>query len=525
MNFLSRAWRYVSRRISKSILLGITFFMIGNLVLIGLGISDAANNAKILTRKSMRAVVNYEVDNEKFWQYTDSLESDEERNEAYKNYPSINRELALKFGEDERVKALNYLATTTMYSDGFDNVPLGNEEKKAENNGGGGGAVTMMDGQTYEYKEPNIMIQTNIIPTMIEFTDDTNVIVEGRMYSQEDIDNANKVAVITKELAETNGLTVGDTIVLNSQQGGAMDAYYADMGITLDMTKMELEIVGIYTTKADVDPNDQRFEWMAPYESPKNFILIPGSTLAEFNYTIAKASYDHYLAQGQTDFIQTEPTLESSYYANKVVYLLEDPLKVDSFVEDYQGELEEYTFLNANNEQFKKLAKPLDTLSFFANVIVWIVTLNAVVIISLVTALTLKTREFEIGVLLALGVSKVKVVLQLFTELIIIAVLGFTLAVGSGSLIAGKVGDMVLDYQQSNQEEEEITTDNNYTWVGDQNYFTEVTQEQILSQYHVTISPWLIIQIYVLGIGVVFISIVIPSAMIMRLNPKQILLA
>ena len=62
MNALKRAWAYVRRKPTKTILLMITFFLIGNLVILGLGISEAAENAKILTRKSMRAVVSYEVD-------------------------------------------------------------------------------------------------------------------------------------------------------------------------------------------------------------------------------------------------------------------------------------------------------------------------------------------------------------------------------------------------------------------------------------------------------------------------------
>lgn len=60
MNALKRAWAYVRRKPTKTILLMITFFLIGNLVILGLGISEAAENAKILTRKSMRAVVSYE---------------------------------------------------------------------------------------------------------------------------------------------------------------------------------------------------------------------------------------------------------------------------------------------------------------------------------------------------------------------------------------------------------------------------------------------------------------------------------
>ena len=101
--------------------------------------------------------------------------------------------------------------------------------------------------------------------------------------------------------------------------------------------------------------------------------------------------------------------------------------------------------IDANNDTFKKLARPLDTLSLFSNIIVWIVAINAIVIITLVTALTLKTREYEIGVLLSIGVSKMKIVAQFFVELIIGALIGFTLSVASGSLVAQQVDKMVMD--------------------------------------------------------------------------------
>ena len=171
------------------------------------------------------------------------------------------------------------------------------------------------------------------------------------------------------------------------------------------------------------------------------------------------------------------------------------------------------------------MARPLDTLSFFSNILVWIVVINAVVIISLVTALTLKTREYEIGVLLSMGVSKGKVVLQLFVELFIIALIGFSLAVVSGSMIAGRVGDAVLQYQTATESQyADNTDDNNYYFSDTTNYFTNVTQDEMLSQYHVKVSAGLIGEIYVLGTAVVLVAIVIPSFMIMRLNPKQILL-
>ena len=211
-----------------------------------------------------------------------------------------------------------------------------------------------------------------------------------------------------------------------------------------------------------------------------------------------------------------------------VTLLLNDPLEVDSFVEQVQASLDgQYRLLDANNETFEQLSRPLDTLTLFSSMIVVLVLVNAVVIITLVTALTLKTREYEIGVLLSHGLSKFMVIAQYFVELALVAVLGFTLAVGSGSLIAGRVGEAVLQYQVefSGLNEAEVDDDYNYISNWDDNYFTEISLSDMVDAYEVQISPLIIGEIYVAGLGIVLISILIPSLMIMRYNPKKILMS
>ena len=49
--------------------------------------------------------------------------------------------------------------------------------------------------------------------------------------------------------------------------------------------------------------------------------------------------------------------------------------------------------------------------------------------------------------------------------------------------------------------------------------------DDMISEYNVNISPVIIAEIYILGLGIVLISIVIPSMMIMRYNPKRILMS
>ncbi len=519
MNFLKRAWCYVTRRKGKSALLMITFFLIGNLVILGMGISQAADGAKTLTRKSMRAAVRYEIDYNEFWNYIETLEDEDEINQAYENSPRLDRESALMLAGDSRVKAMNFMSTSIGYSGGFENVPLGNEEDR--------GISTYIDenGNEMQWREPNLMIYAMEYPNTIEMAEGTWTLTDGRFLEDADMRDEKRVVLITKELAEVNGFRVGDEIHVDSMNTNELKGMQ-DMGLDTSSMGMDLEVVGIYNTLAAVDENSEQFRWMSAYESPKNVIVMPLSTYAR-ETTDDNLLMNKYYAQmyGSEENADEETVYESLSTPSNVVFLLDDPLNVEDFTKDYENRLTQYTKLNANNETFKKMSRPLDTLSFFANIIVWIVVINAVVIITLVTALTLKTREYEIGVLLSMGVSKLKVVGQLFVELIIIALCGFTFAVASGSLMAREVGDRVLKYQTDTEAQYETgEIGGSYYWIGDGNYFTDVSQEQLLANYRVSVSPKLIGEIYLLGTAVVLTAIVIPSFMIMRLNPKQILL-
>lgn len=532
MNFFQRAIKNITRRPTKSVLLLLTFFIIGNFVIIGIGISTAANQAKIMTRRSMRAVVEYTVDYNALYEYTDSLSESEleELNSdpnAYTALYNISDEEFQTFLDDPRVVTYN----ATNYYIGSADIqaqPIGNERE--QNDTGGVSVYVDENGNEVEmeYIEPEFRIMTNRTPNMIELAEGTWTITSGRFYTQEEIDSAAPVALISEEVAALNGLSVGDTFTMNFTQDFQ---FITSMGIEVSESDLhpEIEIIGIYKTTETIDPSSENFEWMSRYESPFNRILMPNSTYYALQLPMRQASFDYYAAQNPDDPYYSDPsnrpTIESNDYINAVVFLLDDPLNVDSFINDY-SELtaDNYRMFNADNDTFNQMARPLDSISLYANVIVAIVVVNAIIIITLVTALTLKTREYEIGVLVSIGASKLKVVSQLFVELIIIGLIGFTFSVVSGSLIASTAGEAILNYQVA--VDESYATDNDDYYISStDDYFTEITQEELLSNYQVTISPLIIGEIYVAGIGIVLISILIPSLMILRFNPKRILTA
>lgn len=535
MNFFKRALKNVTRKISKTILLIITFFVIGNFVIIGLSVAKASDSAKTLTRQKMRAVVNYVVDNNSYYHDAEQIVDEDERNEFYQNYPYIRVSDVKEILKDERVKTANSITSNTWYKvdGGIDYVHLNNSvEEQIDNMGQSCWYDEEAGTQVCEsYREPAFFVKANFLPSMIEFADGDYQVVEGNFYSQEDIDKGNRVCLISRALANANNISIGDTIKAAHQY---ISTWNERMGITEEDVTAEIQVIGIFEHNRPITPSTQNFDYTYPYENFDNLILMPTTTLNNLTYEYDLKTWEYYKEQyPDEEYYQSEenaPKLDSidNYTVMDTTLLLNDPLEVDKFVEDYKDSVGEYKMITVNNDEFKKLSKPLDTLSDYASFIVALVVINAIVIITLVTALTLKTREYEIGVLLSIGASKLKVILQFFVELALVALIGFTLSVGSGSVISKKIGGMLLDNQIQSSG---INEDNNeYDWgyeyfsPWDTNYDTKIELDDIIAEYDVTVSPLIIGEIYIMGLSIVLISVIIPSFMIMRYNPKKILM-
>jgi ABC-type lipoprotein release transport system permease subunit len=536
MNFVNRAFKNVTRRMSKTVLLTLTFFLIGNLVIIGLGVSNAAESAKILTRQKMRAVVTYGIDYNKVYQYTESLDDEDEINAFYENYPRVKLEEVSEFLKDERVKTANATSANMWYNDFNNTLDFVHLNNRAEENMGNTGNQCYYDEEGKEicesYREPYFFIKGNMFPSMIEFEDGDYQLVNGRFYTQQEIDSGSFVCIISENLANTNNVSVGDSIRLATNY---LSNYLTESGVTAEDLENDFEVIGIFSHNNPITPDATNYEYCYPYENPDNMIFMPSTSVYVANLLWQQKRFDYYKNLEDTDLeYYNDPknrpsmdNMEEQMYLDNVTLLLSDPLDVDQFVEDYKGSLSQFTSLSANNEEFNNLAKPLDTLSMYANFIIWLVIVNAIVIITLVTALTLKTREYEIGVLLSIGASKFKVIAQFFLELAIVAIIGFTLSIISGSLIAKRIGNTVLEYQIAssgvNGEDEFSYISNGFNpW--DNDYSSNITLDDLVAEYEVHISPLIIGEIYVLGLAIVLLSVVIPSFMIMRYNPKKILM-
>lgn len=469
----------IVRSSAQSILLLFLFFIIGNLLFGGLGILSASEQAKEEMRLKMNPVITYLIDNEKT--YRESRESIENGVGWVLDLTEyITEENVKRMGSDSRVVAVDSLMSGYIELENID-------------------PIVTKSGMNEAVK---FSVVANYFDDMVEFHNGDYELIDGRFYTNEEIESSIPVILVSDELAETNNLKVGDILQFSANMGS--DIQFAPE----DLRSLDAEIIGIYkNNKKEIKP-------FYIGELKENIILMPSTTYTDYYKKVYDSVFVEYY--GKQIWNEEVPEWRLVYYGMDNVFLLNDPAEVDSFVQDYADAVNEYAIFDINNKTYESLAKPLDSISNIAKIVVLSISVVSLIIISLVSALTFRTRDYEVGVLLSMGVKKMNIIVQLFLEMTIIAVLGFTLSIATGNVLSKKVGNTVLDTQMSSKE--------NQITVVDDEYFNKITAQDVKDSYEVKIDGVIIVEAYGLGIFVILISTLFPLLMLMKADPKKIMM-
>ena len=149
---------------------------------------------------------------------------------------------------------------------------------------------------------------------------------------------------------------------------------------------------------------------------------------------------------------------------------------------------------------FQKTRLQLTALQDLTTTIVTILIVISISLLAVILLLWERNRIPEIGMMLAMGISKGSILLQHMMEMLSIAILSFGLSFFTSSLMAQTVGNTLFEQATA---EERLTN----------------TLDSI--QIVITFSDLLLV--YVIGTGILLLSVILASYPVMRLKPKQIL--
>ena len=462
----------LKKNIGKTILLFVIIVVITNLVIAGLSIQSATQKSMDQIRSSLGNDVTLSVDFR-------NMIKNRKPSEAVSNETSLTTTMEDSLKDLKYVKNYNYQISTSANSNSISAVETAsdnsnNQPEQASN-------------------QVDFTISANTTMKYLDsFTNNNYKLTKGRLLTTKDQNTNN--CVIETNLASDNDLSVGDTFTITTTVN--------DETIT-----QELTIVGIYEIQSTNEIGSAHFN------NPVNTIYTD-------------------LSIGQT-------LTGSSENITSAIYYLDDPENAEAFVElaKKKSDIDFDTFsLDANNRLYQQNASSLESMQSFAKMFVWIVVIAGSAILCLILALTIRNRYYEIGVLLSLGQSKVKIIAQQLIEVGLIAVVAFVISLGTGQLTSHYMGNMLEsssssnvmqmgqkgDQPNENQNQSDSNQQKNNTQTKE-NFLGNMMEGPSNQELDVSITGENVVQLAGVTAAICIVSIAVPAAYVLRLTPRQIL--
>lgn len=386
MNFLKRAVKYCARQKLRSLVLFFNFTLLSTTVLIAYSSERSVQQGTKQIKETVGASVRMELDTNN----QNNFGAAEDFGNGASGYTYQG-----DFITEKIIDAISKLPGVVSYnaksSEGYWGIPKDFEIFPA-----------MVNAPDLATPYPAVLDSS----LDIKFLNGTYKLEEGRHIQPED----SYVALIPKELADKNSLSVGDKITF---QDGVEEAGTSTF-----------EIIGLFggtegTTKQAITPDG----------IPANCGYIDINSLDKI---YGLTGYD-YLD------IYTHSPEEAKELMETIKNLRE--VKGKTFI------------FNLNTEDFDMVSTPLSSFGSMVDTAVWTITVIGTLIIVLFLVLWTRSRKKEIAILLAVGRSKAEIVGQFLTENILIAILSmlasialsFGLANQIGSFIIGKAGEDIAN--------------------------------------------------------------------------------
>lgn len=451
MKTIKRAIKYITRKKGKTLVLFLLLLVIGILILLGISVKKASDISQQKLRKSLGGKfsidINYSEDNPYY--------HEEKIDGGLIVYSS--KQMTMEMVEkvmgisgiescDASVESLTIMEEMKFFPG---NIPL--EE---------------------EFAHTMKIVGTYSTATNKEFTSGTVSLIEG---SHIESSKGKHEIVISKDLADLNGLAVGDKVLIKDTKGNSF----------------ETEIVGLFKPR-EIENIDQV---ITSYDKIQNRIFSDIQTIID-------SENSQYITGFQTIQVQvTDP--------NNMKRIVNEVKKLDEF------EWNNKAFaVNVSNETFDKAKSSLDKVGQITDIFLIIVFIVSLLILSLVLNMWNKSRIHETGIYMSLGMKKIKIMFQYLIEVAVIGIFAFCIAYFPSNVISEQLETYLLQ-----QNENVIESENHAGAVLGEG----ITEDTEIEKLDIQIGISEVLEVYGIGMLVIFLATGISTIYILRMQPREIL--
>ena len=477
MNGFSLAWRSVIRKPVKSVLLFVTVFTISLLLWSGMSSGKATIQMQDNTRQVIGAGILLEENEADRHRRIDELSGQLDHKEgsaggyhqekiiingveSWRTWTDNSFETLLvedieKIAGTEGIADYN-ISTVTTAARPVDFIRIENEDVDQHSDLGGVSLIGNKD----------MSMDSN-------FLSGNAFITDGRMIKEGEKD----VCVISAELADKNQLEIGCKI----RFGNCRDKE--------DAMTYEAEVVGIYQVNQPITP------------------YMFGDTYRSENIIFTDLDFPE-----KVDGKAGDPLYEKAYFK---IADVNDYESVKKSVMEADIAWERYDLID-NNGNMDTLSANFNEMERYSRTLVWIISGASLIILFLIFQFWMKSRNREIGIILSMGTSKIRILAQIMTEALMIAAVAVLLSFSAAPKVSGLTADYLVEQQIQSAEEQDLLDEGKVAFsyeksgqnvVGVQ---AEITSEMIIQD--------------ATGIALLItISVCVSGIAILKRNPKDIL--
>jgi len=500
MNVLNRALISLKRQWVKSVILLITVFILGFLLTVTTIVRNAILQTEHNLWSNMPRIAAINLDFEVSQEIT--REALETGDESLLDVSGVSPEIIREIGLLPYVESFNYTFRHLLWNSEL---------------------------QSYEdsfnvWDEPAFWeVQGAYNHNLLDLDEGVIQIVAGRTFEEADMEGIGQTVLISQELAEVNNLTIGSTITLESRlYDDVEDVYENQDWLNIDriveMKTFELEIIGLFEVMVEIPEEDQFEE-----------IIIDGTTITVETLEVVllrQLQNQMYLpisvidASPSFDF---ERVSQLEAFGVEAQFLLYDPLDMPDFIYEANLLLSGWWRMADLSGNFRRITASMETMQWIADMVFWGGTSASIVILGLCMMLFLYDRKQEIGIYLALGEKRKVIIIQVLSEVLLIAAISLSLSILLGNIATSNLTHRLLEQDIVRQ----IESGENQFW-GINNLARhnsgEMGVEEMMANFEITLEGMAIVFVLTVGLITVLFSTLVSLSFVVKLSPKKILM-
>lgn len=383
MNFVKRAGLYCFRHPIKNLILFLLLTLMAAFLLTGIALRDASALAATDMQKSVGGKIFLEIDMDG---HMGSGQENQWGTTYIYNGDYITPDIVKAISKVKGVVGSNVEETESFFGSAVDFKYL----------------PASFDVSYTPYGQDAAYTATLSSEKCSDFESGKYKLISGRHITADD----KYVVLISKELADYNKLSVGNTITLYS------------MGAASAKEENQFQIIGIFDGTEGLGKD----------------ALLAGDLPANCGYVSYAAVNEIYDID------------ESEGYSQLTIYA-EDPVSIQNVYDKISNlpELKGKTLkLTMDTSQYDLISEPLDSLRSTVTAAIVIISLVSTAILILFLTIRIRGRKKEIGILLSVGMDKKSIFAQLLTEVLLIALAAFASSIALGNLIVSQAGNLLV---------------------------------------------------------------------------------